>query len=61
MYTAMIFLTDPMTGMANVRALRAKPYRDLEVAKQSIIRSKYEGYVKQVGHPVPVWHNLPTH
>lgn len=61
MYYVHVFHKDPTNGLSNVRMLRTKPFRTLEIARMAISKSGKEGYIKQVGHSVPVYHNVRTH
>lgn len=57
MFTAMKFEPTGFNDNVVVRAVRTKPFKTEQAARSAVVRSGREGYVKQVGHSIPVWHN----
>ena len=55
MFYAMKF--ELIEGMYYVRAIRSKGYNTPESAKQAVLKSGCEGYVKKLGMKQPVWSN----
>ncbi|MDX9756261.1 MAG: hypothetical protein RBT52_01950 [Sulfurimonas sp.] len=54
MYYAMVFIPNEW-GKFNIRAIRSKGYTSLLNAKKALQKTGMSGYIKQVGHSVPVW------
>lgn len=57
MYYAMIFHPSEYNCTC-VRSLRTKGFKTLDAAKQAIVRTKKDGYVKKLGEKVPAWSNV---
>lgn len=57
MYFPMAFLPS-FENTFCVRSLKVRGCKTLDQAKHIIERRKVDGYVKKVGHSVPVWSNL---
>ena len=57
MFYAMIFHPSEYNHVCT-RSLRTKGFKSLEAAKQAIIRTKKQGYVKKLGEKTPVWSNV---
>ena len=53
MFYAMKF--ELIEGSYYVRAIRSKGYKTPDAAKQAVLKSGFEGYVKKLGSRQPVW------
>jgi hypothetical protein len=61
MFVAMIFHKDSHNPhLCSARAARVAPFKSKEVAIRAIERTGKEGYIKQLGIGIPVWHNVGT-
>lgn len=56
MFYAMKF--ELVDGNYVIRTVRTKGYKSLESAKQALINSGKEGFIKKLGLKQPVWSNV---
>lgn len=57
MFYAMIFQPSEYNRVC-VRSIRLKGFHSLELAKNAIVRTNKDGYVKKLGQSAPVWSNV---
>lgn len=58
MFYAMGFYPTGFDNKVSVRAIRVHPYKTMKAAAKAIEKKHIQGYVKQLGNPIPVWNNL---
>jgi hypothetical protein len=61
MYQAMQFLPIAGSNNVSVRATRQKPFKSLDAAIRSVIKTGNEGYIKELGQSRPIWNNVKVH
>lgn len=58
MFTAMQFIPTGFNSNVCVRAVRVRPFKSLDAAKNALLKTGNEGYIKQAGVVTPVFHNV---